>query len=98
MSKLDKLGYALKDADKNGVVNAADKAIICSQCHSEKAFKQDWEQMHAHTAKGSGIGCSFCYDIKRPERNLCEPCKPDGTVNTACINEFVDTNYYNHCQ
>ncbi|OGW17394.1 MAG: hypothetical protein A2X56_14235 [Nitrospirae bacterium GWC2_57_13] len=98
MSKLDKLGYALKDADKNGVVNAADKAIICSQCHSEKAFKQDWEQMHAHTAKGSGIGCSFCHDIKRPERNLCEPCKPDGTVNTACINEFVDTNYYNHCQ
>jgi len=96
-TKLDKLGYALKDADKNGVVNAADKAIICSQCHLEKNLKRDWEQMHAHTQKGSGIGCTFCHDIQRPERGLCEPCNPDGTVNTACINEFVDTNYYDHC-
>lgn len=96
-TKLDKIGYALKDADKNGVVNAADKAIICSQCHSEKAFKRDWEQMHAHTAKGSGIGCTFCHDIKRPERGLTEPCNPDGTENSAAISEFVDTNYYNHC-
>lgn len=97
-TKLDKLGYALKDANKDGVVNAADEAIICSQCHLQKAFKQDWEQMHAHTAKGSGIGCTFCHDIKRPERGLCEPCNPDGTENTACVNEFVDTNHYNHCQ
>jgi hypothetical protein len=96
-TKLDKLGYALKDADKNGVVNAADKAIICSQCHSEKAFKRDWGQMHAHTQKGSGIGCTFCHDIKRPERGLSEPCNPNGTENTAAINEFVDTNYYDHC-
>lgn len=97
-TKLDKLGYALKDANKDGVVNASDEAIICSQCHAQKAFKRDWEQQHAHTGKGSGIGCTFCHDIKRPERGLCEPCNPDGTVNTACINEFVDTNYYNHCQ
>jgi Cytochrome c bacterial/Cytochrome c7 and related cytochrome c len=97
-TKLDKLGYALKDADKNGVVNAADEAVICSQCHLQKAFKQDWEQQHAHTQKGSGIGCTWCHDIKRPERGLCEPCNPDGTENTACRNEFVDTNYYNHCQ
>ena len=96
-TKLDKIGYALKDADKNGVVNAADKAIICSQCHSEKAFKRDWQQMHAHTAKGTGIGCTFCHDIKRPERGLTEPCNSDGTVNNAAISEFVDTNYYNHC-
>ncbi len=96
-TKLDKLGYALKDADKNGVVDAADKAIICSQCHGEKAFKSTSDQMHAHTTKGSGIGCTFCHDIKRFERGLCEPCNPDGTQNNACINEFVDTNYYNHC-
>ncbi|MGV1101047.1 hypothetical protein ACUUL3_16750 [Thiovibrio sp. JS02] len=96
-SKLDKVGYALKDANKDGVVTAADKAIICSQCHAEKNLKRDWQQMHAHTAKGSGIGCAFCHDIKRPERGLCEPCNPDGTVNTACINEFVDSNYFDHC-
>ena len=96
-TKLDKLGYALKDADKNGVVNAADKAIICSQCHSEKNFKTNSDQMHAHTGKGSGIGCTFCHDIKRFERGLSEPCNPDGTQNNAAITEFVDTNYYNHC-
>lgn len=96
-TKLDKLGFRLKDADKNGVVDAADKAIICSQCHGEKAFKRDWEQMHAHTQKGSGIGCTFCHDIERPERGLSEPCNPDGTENSAAINEFVDTNYYDHC-
>jgi hypothetical protein len=96
-TKLDKLGYALKDADKNGVVNAADAAMICSQCHAEKSFKRDWQQMHAHTGKGSGIGCTFCHDIERPERGLCEPCNPDGTQNDACINEFVDTNYIDHC-
>ena len=97
VSKLDKLGYALKDADKNGVVNLADKAIICSQCHQEKDLRKDWEGMHSHTQKGSGIGCTLCHDIERTERGLCEPCNPDGTENTACINEFVDTNYYNHC-
>ena len=59
--------------DKNGIVDAADKAIVCSQCHSEKSLKRDWEQMHAHTNKGSGIGCTFCHDIERPERGLCEP-------------------------
>jgi hypothetical protein len=97
-SKLDKLGYALKDANKDGVVTLADKAIICSQCHQEKDLsRKTWESMHTHTQKGSGIGCTFCHDIKRPERGLCEPCNPDGTENTACINEFVDTNYYNHC-
>ena len=96
-TKLDKLGYALKDADKNGVVDAADKAMICSQCHAEKSLKRNWEQMHSHTNKGSGIGCTFCHDIDRPERGLCEPCNPDGTQNDACINEFVDTNYYDHC-
>jgi hypothetical protein len=53
--------------------------------------------MHAHTGKGSGIGCTFCHDLSRPERGLCEPCNPDGTENSACINEFVDTNYYSHC-
>ncbi|HEY6009969.1 MAG TPA: multiheme c-type cytochrome, partial [Nitrospirota bacterium] len=98
VTKLDKLGYKLKDANKDGLVNAADEAIICSQCHLQKAFKRDWQQQHAHTAKGSGIGCTFCHDIKRPERGLCEPCNADGTENTACISEFVDTNYYNHCQ
>ncbi|MDD3816330.1 MAG: hypothetical protein PHZ02_17000 [Desulfocapsaceae bacterium] len=97
-TKLDKLGYHLKDADKNGVINAADKAIICSQCHAEKAFKRDWEQMHAHTQKGSGIGCTFCHDIERPERGLTEPCNPDGTENSAAISEFVDNNYYDHCK
>jgi hypothetical protein len=86
-TKLDKLGYALKDVP----------SVICSQCHGEKSFKRDWEQMHAHTAKGSGIGCTFCHDIDRPERGLCEPCNPDGTQNDACINEFVDTNYFDHC-
>ncbi|MEN8257009.1 MAG: hypothetical protein ABFS09_04005 [Thermodesulfobacteriota bacterium] len=96
-SKLDELGYALKDADKNGVVDAADKAMICSQCHAEKSLKRDWEGMHNHTGKGSGIGCTFCHDIERPERGLSEPCNPDGTENTAAINEFVDTNYYDHC-
>lgn len=86
-TKLDKLGYKLKDVP----------AVICSQCHAEKSFKRDWEQMHTHTQKGSGIGCTFCHDIDRPERGLCEPCNPNGTENTACINEFVDTNYYDHC-
>ncbi len=86
-TKLDKLGYKLKDVP----------AVICSQCHAEKSFKRDWEQMHSHTNKGSGIGCTFCHDIDRPERGLCEPCNPDGTENTACINEFVDTNYFDHC-
>ena len=96
-SKLDKLGYALKDADNSGVVDSADQAMICSQCHREKNLRKDWEGMHTHTAKGSGIGCTFCHDIERPERGLCEPCNPDGTENTACINEFVDTNYFDHC-
>jgi nitrate reductase cytochrome c-type subunit len=98
VTKLDKLGYKLKDANKDGLVNAADEAIICSQCHLQKAFKSDWQMQHNHVSKGSGIGCSFCHDIKRPERGLCEPCNANGTENTACITEFVDTNYYNHCQ
>lgn len=98
VTKLDKLGYKLRDANKDGKVDAVDEAIICSQCHLQKAFKQDWQQQHAHTQKGSGIGCAFCHDIKRPERGLCEPCNPDGTQNDACINEFVDTNYINLCQ
>lgn len=97
-TKLDKIGYALKDANKDGIVNAADEAIICSQCHLQHAFKQDWEQMHAHTQKGSGIGCGFCHSISRPERGLSEPCNPDGTVNASAKAEFVDTNFYDHCQ
>ncbi len=98
-SKLDKLGYALKDADKNGVVSEADRIIICSQCHTVKTLRKDWEGMHSHTAKGSGIGCGFCHSISRPERGLCEPCNANGTENTACINEFVEpAGYYNHCQ
>ena len=96
-SKLDKLGYALKDADNSGAIDEADKLMICSQCHRDKRLRKDWEGMHTHTAKGSGIGCTFCHDIERPERGLCEPCNPDGTQNDACINEFVDTNYFDHC-
>lgn len=96
-SKLDALGYALKDANNDGQITPADKAIICSQCHSDKNLRKDWEGMHGHLNKGSGIGCMFCHDIDRPERGLCEPCNPDGSENTDCINEFVDTNYYDHC-
>lgn len=93
VTKLDKIGYALKDADKNGAVDAADAAIICSQCHDEKAFKSTWEQMHAHTGKGTGgIGCIFCHDFERPERGLCNPC-----TNPGCETEYVDTNPYDHC-
>ena len=40
-NKLDTLGYHLKDTDKNGVIDAADKAKICSQCHNEKGFKSN---------------------------------------------------------
>lgn len=92
-TKLDKIGYALKDADKNGIVDAADKAIICSQCHAEKNFKRTWEQMHAHTSKGTaGIGCIFCHDFERPERGLCNPC-----INPGCEAEYVDNIPYDHC-
>jgi len=96
-SKLDKLGYALKDANNSGSVDEADKVMICSQCHRDKRLRKDWEGMHTHTNKGSGIGCLFCHDIERPERGLCEPCNPDGSENTACINEFVDNDYIDHC-
>jgi formate-dependent nitrite reductase cytochrome c552 subunit len=89
-TSLDAIGYQLKDGDDNGVINDADRLIICSQCHQEKAFKKDWEQMHNHTAKGSGIGCYFCHEFQRPERNLCDACDP------ACVAEFVDTNPFPH--
>jgi hypothetical protein len=89
-TKLDKLGYSLKDGDGNGIINDNDRLIICGQCHAPKNFKRDWEQMHAHTQKGSGIDCYFCHDIRRPERNLCDPCDP------ACVAEFVDTTPFPH--
>jgi hypothetical protein len=79
LSKMDKIGYKLKDT----------AAKICSQCHREKSPRGQ-ESMHGHLAKGSGIGCYFCHDFKRPERNLCDPC------TQACVNEFVDTTPYPH--
>ena len=96
-TKLDAVGYALKDANNDGVTNLDDEAIICSQCHRAKALRKDSAGMHGHLAKGSGTGCNFCHTFSRPERGLCEPCNPDGTENTACINEFVDGTYYDHC-
>lgn len=89
-TKLDAIGYHLKDGDGNGVINDNDRLIICSQCHAAKNLKRDWLQMHNHTAKGSGIGCYFCHEFQRPERNLCDPCDP------ACVAEFVDTNPFPH--
>lgn len=65
-TKLDKLGYKLKDA----------KALICSQCHGEKNLPRDHERMHDHINKGSGIDCLFCHDFSRPERGLVGPCDP----------------------
>ena len=78
-SKLDALGYKLKDVP----------ALICSQCHAEKTPKTH-ESMHNHINKGSGIGCYFCHDVARPERNLSSPCDP------AAVAEFVDNNPYPH--
>jgi hypothetical protein len=89
-TKLDAIGYHLKDGDGNGVINDSDRLIICSQCHAAKSLKRDWVQMHNHTSKGSGIGCYFCHEFQRPERNLCDPCDP------ACVAEFVDTNPFPH--
>jgi hypothetical protein len=79
-SKMDKLGYALKDVP----------AKICSQCHAQKTPRTH-EAMHGHLNKGSkGIDCYFCHTFTRPERNLCSPCDP------ACVSEYVDTNPYPH--
>lgn len=64
-SKMDKLGYALKDVP----------ALICSQCHAQKTPRTH-EAMHGHLNKGSGIDCYFCHTFTRPERNLCNPCDP----------------------
>jgi hypothetical protein len=64
-SKMDKLGYRLKDT----------AAKICGQCHSPKTPRTH-ESMHGHLNKGSGIDCYFCHTFTRPERNLCSPCNP----------------------
>mgnify|MGYP001376049157 CR=1 FL=1 len=82
-SKLDAMGYALKGP----------KAQVCSQCHSEKRFKRDWESMHNHinkTAGGSaGIDCLFCHNFTRPERGLTSPCDPEAS-------NYVDSIPYPH--
>ncbi|WP_291318177.1 MopE-related protein [Desulfuromonas sp.] len=82
-SKLDAMGYALKDT----------KALICSQCHAEKKLPRTWDRMHNHinkTAGGSaGIDCLFCHDFTRPERGLTTPCDPEAS-------NYVDTNPYPH--
>jgi len=78
-SKLDKLGYALKDTE----------ALICTQCHRAKSPRGN-VSMHGHLAKGSGIGCYFCHDFRRPERGLCDPC------DETCVTEYVDNVAYPH--
>jgi hypothetical protein len=65
VSKLDKLGYSLKDTP----------AKICSQCHGQKTPRTH-ESMHGHINKGSGIDCYFCHTFTRAEKNLCSPCDP----------------------
>ena len=81
-STLDRLGYRLKGP----------KQTVCNQCHdSSKKLPHDWERMHDHVDKGnSGIGCYFCHDFERPERELCSPCDP------ACAGDYVDNAPYPH--
>jgi hypothetical protein len=88
-SRLDQVGYALKDANNDQQINGDDFAIICAQCHREKSPKTN-DSMHGHLSKGSGIDCLFCHTFTRPERGLCSPCDP------ACVSEFVDGTPYDH--
>ncbi|TKB50562.1 hypothetical protein FCL40_05270 [Ferrimonas sediminicola] len=80
-SKLDAMGFKLKGP----------KEQVCNQCHDgTKNLPRTWDRMHNHVQKGSGIGCYFCHDVKRPERNLCDPC------DSSCSAEFVDNVPYPH--
>lgn len=81
-SKLDVLGYKLKD----------DSSLICAQCHRDKTRNmKNQAGMHTHLNKGSGIDCLFCHTFTRAaEKGLCSPCDP------ACVSEFVDNNPYDH--
>jgi hypothetical protein len=81
-SMLDSLGYRLKGA----------KEIVCGQCHDgTKKLPRTWDKMHNHVDKGTtGIGCYFCHDFDRPERELCSPCDP------VCSSEYVDNVAYPH--
>ncbi len=75
-SLLDSLGYQLK----------GDKEQVCNQCHDGgKKLPRTWDKMHNHVEKGNGgIGCYFCHDFVRPERNLCNPC------DSSCSAEYLD--------
>jgi hypothetical protein len=77
-SKMDKLGYALKDVQSK----------ICSQCHAVKSPRTQ-EAMHGHINKGSGIDCYFCHTFTRPERNLCSPCDPACVSEFADTNPYA---------
>ncbi len=81
-STLDVMGYRLKGA----------KEVVCKQCHDgTKKLPRTSDRMHNHVSKGStGIGCYFCHDFERPERELCSPCDP------VCSAEFVDNVPYPH--
>ncbi|MFN2169617.1 MAG: hypothetical protein ACK2U9_25575, partial [Anaerolineae bacterium] len=81
-SMLDVMGYRLKGP----------KEQVCNQCHDgSKKLPRTWDRMHSHVDKGStGIGCFFCHDFERPERNLCSPC------DATCSAEYVDNVPYGH--
>ncbi|CAM3891877.1 hypothetical protein [Shewanella aquimarina] len=81
-SKLDAMGYRLKGP----------KEQVCAQCHDgSKNLPRTWDRMHNHINKGTtGIGCNFCHDIERVERNLCDPC------DSSCAAEYVDNIAYPH--
>jgi hypothetical protein len=81
-SILDVLGYKLKGP----------KATVCNQCHDgTKTLPRTWDRMHSHVNKGTtGIGCYFCHDFERPERNLCSPC------DSSCASQYVDNVAYPH--
>jgi len=81
-SMLDSMGYSLKGP----------KEQVCNQCHDgSKNLPRTWDRMHNHLNKGStGIGCYFCHDFDRPERNLCDPC------DEFCASEYVDNVPYPH--
>jgi hypothetical protein len=81
-SMLDLMGYGLKGP----------KEQVCNQCHDgTKKLPRTWDRMHSRVDKGStGIGCYFCHDFERPERNLCNPC------DASCSAEYVDNVPYPH--
>ncbi|PLY00098.1 MAG: hypothetical protein C0622_09450 [Desulfuromonas sp.] len=82
---LDNLGYKLKD----------DPSLICAQCHREKSFKRDVEQMHAHLQKGNGMDCYYCHDFSRQsELGGVSPCDPG--QNEVGTSDFVDNVPYPH--